>query len=98
LNAYETTTPYFGDIGSNATDANGQCVIYIEDIFSETIETEDYKVFIQECGDGKLYVEKYNDYFIVKGTPNLPFDWEIKAVQKGYKNTRLKEFIGERRK
>ena len=95
LNAYETTTPYFGDIGSNITDGNGYCKIQIEDIFKETIELENYKVFVQECGDGKLYVKKYEEYFEVIGTPNLEFDWEIKAIQKGYKDIRLKEKIIE---
>lgn len=89
LNAYETATPYFGDIGSNKTDNNGYCRIEIEDVFKRTIEMEDYKVFIQECGNGKLYVKKQNNYFEVLGTPNLDFDWEIKAIQKGYKDTRL---------
>lgn len=91
LNAYETATPYFGDIGSNKTDKNGYCKIEIENIFSETIEDDDYKVFIQECGEGHLYVEKHNNYFEVKGTPDLNFDWELKAIQKGYKNVRLEE-------
>ena len=91
LNAYETPTPYFGDIGSDTTDENGYCKIIIEDIFKETIELDNYKVFIQECGEGHLYVKKYTDYFEVHGTPNLEFDWEIKAVQKGYKDVRLKE-------
>lgn len=92
LYAYETTTPYFGDIGSNKTDENGYCKIYIENIFSQTIEKEEYKVFIQECGDGHLFIKKFNNYFEVLGTPNLEFDWEIKAIQKGYKNVRLEEF------
>ena len=93
LSAYETATPYFGDIGSDKTDKNGHCKIRIEDIFSQTIENDDYKVFIQECGEGHLYVKKYGNYFEVIGTPNLDFDWEIKAIQKGYKNVRLKEFV-----
>ena len=91
LGAYETATPYFGDIGSNKTDKDGYCKIEIENIFSQTIEKENYKVFLQECGDGKLYVEKHKDYFIVKGSPNLEFDWEIKAIQKGYRDVRLEE-------
>lgn len=94
LNAYETATPYFGDIGSNKTNSKGECKIFIEDIFKQTIETDDYKVFIQECNEGHLYVIKYNNYFIVKGTPNLDFDYEIKAIQKGYKGIRLKKFEG----
>ena len=28
-------------------------------------------------------------FFIVKGTPDLRFAWEIKAIQKGYEITRL---------
>ncbi len=91
LNAYETAVPYFGDLGSNKTDENGYCKIQIEDIFKETIELNDYKVFIQECGEGKLYVKKYDNYFEVIGTANLDFDWEIKAIQKGYASVRLAE-------
>ena len=93
INAYETATPYFGDIGSNKTNKNGYCKIDIEEIFGQTIERDDYKVFIQECGEGNLYVEKSKNYFEVKGTPNLDFDWELKAIQKGFKDTRLEEFI-----
>lgn len=92
LNAYETTTPYFADIGSDKTNKNGECRIDIEEIFKQTIELENYKVFIQENGEGKLWVEKHEDYFIVKGTPNLEFDYEIKAIQKGYATTRLEKY------
>ncbi len=94
LNAYETATPYFGDIGSDKTNENGICKINIEEIFSQTIEFKDYKVFIQKCGEGDLYVKKYDKYFEVIGTPNLDFDWELKAVQKGFLNTRLEEYKG----
>ena len=66
--------------------------ISLEEMFSQTIEVDTYKVFIQECGNGRLYVKKYNDYFEVLGTPNLDFDWEVKAIQKGYRNTRLEKF------
>ena len=92
LNAYETTTPYFADIGSASTNEDGECIIKIEEVFKQTIELENYKVFLQEMGEGKLWVEKHEDYFIVKGTPNLEFDYEIKAVQKGYANTRLEKY------
>lgn len=92
LYAYETATPYFGDIGTNTTNEAGYCKIDIENIFKETIETDDYKVFIQELGEGNLYVKKYDNFFEVIGSPNLAFDWELKAIQKGYKDIRLKEF------
>lgn len=91
LSAYETAVPYFGDIGSDKTDENGLCVIPIEEIFKQTVIPDDYKVFIQECGEGKLWVKKFKDYFEVHGTPNLEFDWEIKAIQAGVDPTRLKE-------
>lgn len=91
LNAYETATPYFADIGSGKTDSNGECRVDIEEIFKQTIEVDTFKVFLQELGEGKLWVEKHEDYFIVKGTPNLEFDYEIKAIQKGYANTRLEK-------
>lgn len=89
LNAYETPAPYFGDIGSNKTNENGYCKINIDNTFLQTIENDNYKVFIQECGNGRLYVKKYDNYFEVIGTPNIEFDYEIKAIQKGYKNTRF---------
>ena len=92
LNAYETATPYFGDIGTDKTDENGYCKIDIEDIFSQTIELDTYKVFLQELGEGNLYVKKYDNYFEVLGTPDLEFDYEIKAIQKGYKNVRLEKW------
>ena len=95
LNAYETTTPYFADIGSASTNKDGECIIKIEEVFKQTIELESYKVFLQENGEGKLWVEKHEDYFIVKGTPNLEFDYEIKAIQKGYANTRLERLKNE---
>lgn len=96
LNAYETATPFFGDIGTNKTNAEGYCKIDIENIFKETIETDDYKVFIQKNGEGTLYVKKYAEYFEVIGSPNLAFDWELKAIQKGYKDIRLKKFEEEK--
>lgn len=96
MNAYETTTPYFGDIGSNKTDNNGYCKIEINNKFYKAIESDDYKVFIQECGEGNLYVKKHNNYFEVFGTKNLDFDWEIKAIQKDYKNVYMNE-LKERR-
>lgn len=92
LNAYETATPYFGDIGSAKTDEVGKCRIYIDEIFLETVEADDYKVFIQLNGEGNAYVKKYKKYFEIIGPTNTELDWEIKAIQKGYKNVRLKEY------
>ena len=91
LYCYETPSPMFGDIGSGITDADGICYVQIDDIFSETTNLKNgYQVFLQKCGNGDIWVsEKHPNYFVVQGTPELPFDWEVKAMQKDYENTRL---------
>lgn len=91
---YETATPYFGDIGSGCTDNTGKCYIDINDIFSETVNTGvEYQVFLQKEGQGDILVEEKTDsYFVVKGTENLKFSWEIKAIQKDYEFERLEKF------
>lgn len=91
---YETATPYFGDIGSGCTDNTGKCYIDINDIFSETVNTSvEYQVFLQKEGQGDIWVEEKTDsYFVVKGTENLKFSWEIKAIQKDYEFERLEKF------
>ena len=88
---YEMATPYFGDIGEGITDGNGVCYVFIDDVFAEVIDTNcAYQVFLQVYGEGTVYVEERNSsYFIVKGTENTKFGWEIKAVQKDYEMYRL---------
>ena len=56
----------------------------MDEIFDETTRTDlEYFVFLQAEGKGELHVEdKQRSYFVVKGTPNLTFAWEIKAKQK----------------
>ncbi len=91
LYCYEMPSPMFGDIGEAITDKSGICYIYLDDIFQETINTEiEYQVFLQKEGQGDLWIDsKEYTYFIVKGTPNLKFAWEIKAKQRGYEYERL---------
>lgn len=88
---YETPTPMFGDIGFGVIGPDGTCLISIDDIFDETINTDnEYAVFIQKEGSGDAWVsEKDHTYFVVSGTPNLKFAWEIKVVQRGYETLRL---------
>lgn len=93
LYCYETPTPYFGDIGEGKTDESGKCLVYIDDVFNETLENCQYQVFLQAYGDGTFYVsERTPDYFIVEGTPGTAFGWEVKAPQKGYSMDRLEPF------
>ena len=91
LSSYEMTSPVFGDMGTAKTDKNGECIIYIDDIFYETIKTDiEYHVFLQAEGDGVVFVEsKKNTYFVIRGTPDLKFSWEIKAKQRYYEYNRL---------
>ena len=92
---YETASPYFGDIGDAETDENGICYVQIDDIMRETTsEGAHYSVFLQKEGPGDIWVDtKATDYFIVKGTPNLRFSWEIKMRQKNgaYRRLELNE-------
>ena len=91
---YETATPYFGDIGTAQTDETGKCYIDIDDIFAETVNIGvEYQVFLQKEGQGDIWVEEKTDsYFVVKGTENLKFSWEIKAIQRDYEFERLEKF------
>lgn len=94
LNAYETASPYFGDIGEGIIGSDGKCYIYIDDIFSETVNLiASYQVFIQSYSDKQCYVsERLHSYFVVNGTPGTTFAWEIKAIQKDANAKRLDEY------
>jgi len=93
LYCYETTSPMFGDLGEGTTDETGKCVVWLEDVFAETIDTDCvYQVFLQKYGQGDVWVSERNPlFFVVEGTPNISFGWELKAFQKGYDTTRLEE-------
>lgn len=92
ISAYETAEYYFGDIGS-AKLKDGKCKIEIEEIFKETVNTEvEYQVFLQAYGNANIWVsERHKDYFIVQGTDDIKFGWELKAKRKGYEKTRLEK-------
>lgn len=97
LYCYEMPSPMFGDIGEAETDETGECYIYLDDIFSETVSAQiEYQVFIQKEGQGDIWVDsKEPAFFVVKGTPNLKFAWEVKVKQKGYEYERLETFERE---
>lgn len=97
LYCYEMSTPIFSDIGEGKTDQNGECYIFFDDIFLETIDSEiEYQVFLQKEGQGDLWVEeKSPQYFVVKGTENLKFAWEVKVKQRDYEYERLEVYGSE---
>ena len=96
LYSYEMATPIFGDVGQGVIEEDGSCVIEIDDVLQETVNTGvEYQVFLQKEGPGDLYVgEKHKNYFTVCGTPHLKFVWEIKVAQRDYELERLES--GER--
>ena len=89
----ETPSPTFTDFGGGRTDEDGLCYVEIDGIFAETVRTDmAYQVFLQKCGQGDLWVdEKTPTHFVVKGTSNLSFDWQLKARQKDYETMRLED-------
>lgn len=93
LYCYETPTPLFGDLGCGRTNDKGIAIIDIDPIFAETVSAgAEYQVFLQKEGSGDIWIEeKEQEYFVVKGTPNLKFSWEIKCMQKGFEHLRLNE-------
>lgn len=93
LYCYETPSPMFGDLGEGKIDETGKCYIFLDDIFAETIDTDcTYQVFLQPYGKGECYVtERTSSYFVVEGTENLSFGWELKAIQKDFDTIRLEE-------
>ena len=90
INAYETAEYYFGDLGFGEINEAGECLVYIEDIFLECVNTNaQYHVFTQIYNGLIKTIERYKTYFIVKGEPGTSFSWELKAKRIEYENNRL---------
>lgn len=88
---YETPTPSLGDFGESVISEDGTCIVDIDDIFRESVNTEiKYYVFLQKEGEGDCWVsEKMDTYFVVNGTPGLKFAYEIKAKQRNLEHIRF---------
>lgn len=90
INAYETAEYYFGDLGFGKINEDGECLVYIEDIFLECINTNvEYHVFTQIYNGVIKTIERYKTYFIVKGEPGTNFSWQLMGKRIGYENNRL---------
>lgn len=78
LYCVESASPFFCDMGSLILDENGYGVVWIDPVFSETVDTiHDYLVF-SSSGE----VTKHVDYFEVHGSPNVCIDWIVYYRQK----------------
>ena len=92
LAAMESTVPVFSDIGSGITDENGDCYVFFDPVFAETVDlNHDYQVFIsmENSASAPYNVEKTADYFVIHAQPAVSFDWVTFARQKDYANNRL---------
>lgn len=95
LYAYETPTPYFGDIGKGVIAEDGFCYVSIDPVFSQCVSLEGYQVFLQPYGDGEVHIQsRCAGHFIVSGTPGLSFGWEVKAKQIDFDQLRMEEDRG----
>ncbi len=94
---YESMIPMFSDIGEGAIDETGKCIVYLDDVFIEAVDTEClYQVSLQAYGKGNCWLSKREpNYFVVEGTKDMTFGWEIKAVQRGYVNVRAEQLKSE---
>jgi|GEM_PF-6719945 len=89
INAYETAEYYFGDIGSGKIN-NGECVIHIDEILQECINTKlNYHVFTQVYNGNITKIKRFENYFIILGEEGTEFSWELKAKRIGYEYSRL---------
>lgn len=88
---YETADNYFGDLGFGEIGKDGECVVAMDPIFVDLVNTRtDYIVQLNPEGAGELYTaEKHPAFFVVKGTPGMRFSWEVKAKRKHYDMKRL---------
>lgn len=91
MNAIESATPYFSDIGSGIVGDGGEITIFFDPIFAETIELNtEYQVFITQTSEGNIkWTKKDEGYFTVYGTEGTSFDWMICAKQKYYTMNRM---------
>lgn len=89
INAYETAEYFYGDLGSGKI-VNGECVISIDEILLECVNTShQYHVFTQVYNGTIKTIERFKDYFVVYGEEGTRFSWELKAKRLGYENHRL---------
>lgn len=90
INAYETAEYFYGDLGFGKINEDGECLIYIDDIFSECVNTDiEYHVFTQAYTGLIKTIERCKTYFIVRGDAGTEFSWEFKAKRPGYEENRL---------
>ena len=90
INAYETAEYYFGDLGFGKINSYGECLVYIDDIFLECVNTNAaYHVFTQIYNGKITSIKRYTTYVVIKGEPGTNFSWQLMGKRIGYENNRL---------
>lgn len=85
MNAFESPQPSFADFGSGQCDKNGICYICLDPRYAETISSyQSIKWYITPNSSGNFWIEKFDNYAIVHGEPDMFFDWMCVGVQNGY--------------
>ena len=93
MNAFETASSHFADIGSGTIGEDGTIAIFFDSVFEETIDPKcEYQVFLTRTSEAKTsWVDKKNGYFIVHGDPGATFDWMIVGYQREYVTNRMEQ-------
>ena len=93
MNAVESASAFFQDYGNGVVGEDGECFIFLDPTFKETIDTKhDYYIQLTQTSSKKTeYVKKEAEYFIVYGDVGARFDWVISAKQKGYEMDRMED-------
>ena len=96
MNAFETASSHFADVGSGTIGEDGTVTIFFDPVFAETIDMKaEYQVLITRTSEKQTeWVDKQNGYFIAHGESGATFDWMIIGYQRDYVTNRL-ENIGK---
>lgn len=90
--AYETAESYLGDIGRNYTREDCEIWVEIDELFSDTVNTDiPYEVFLQAYDNARFWVSDFRSdkFLVMSDKPMARFAWELKAKRRGYENERL---------
>lgn len=83
--ALESPEPGFCDSGSACLDDGGICLLDLEFMYGEAIDSsKQLRWYITPTSEGSAWVEKRSGCALVHGTPGLSFDWICIGAQRGY--------------
>lgn len=93
MNAVETASAYFSDMGSGTIGEDGTITIFTDVKFLETVdEKSEYQVFITNTSEKTVdFIDKQVGCFVVHGDPGATFDWIIYMKQRDYVLSRMDE-------